>query len=62
MISSVIYLQIDFPAVTICSPGRHKQGIADGFFGLFVAFLKGKNISLPIAANKLANYMRNVSC
>jgi hypothetical protein len=33
-------LQIDFPAVTICSPGRNDVNLAAGLGSLFFPFLK----------------------
>ena len=40
-------MQVDFPAVTICSTGRTQSNLEAAFYNLFYNFLHSNNVTVP---------------
>ena len=43
----ILKLKVDFPAVTICSPGLTNSNLESGFYKLLFNFLKDNNAIIP---------------
>ena len=55
-------LQVDFPAVTICSPGRMQLSQEAAYYNLFLNFLKEeRSLDLQLNGFQVANIVNNVS-
>ena len=57
------FKQVDFPAVTICSPGMSSDNLESGFYKLFFAFLAANNVNInlsPYSASSILSKVKNI--
>ena len=52
--------QVDFPAVTICSPGTSNENLESGFYKLFLAFLDANDATIEIDPVDVAALLKQV--
>jgi len=53
-------LQVDFPAVTICSPGTSNENLESGFYRLFLSFLDENDEILDISPYAVSALLKKV--
>ena len=53
--------QVDFPAVTICSPGINEDILQAGFLKLFFAYLASNKINMTVTPIDAATILNAVS-
>ena len=52
--------QVDFPSVTICSPGMSTDNLESGFYKLFFAFLAANNVTINLSPYSAATILSKV--
>ena len=54
-------VKVDFPAVTICSPGINEVILNAGFLKLFFAFLANNNVNMTLSPLEASTLLLAVS-